>query len=360
MGGPPPPPSTACNTHVPSSYNPTTPPNVVGFDDLSCNGLSWQFPPNGQMRHLWLEGHNNADNRLTSLVVPPGTAVTAFHNGPDNNDGQTEFGPGVYPDLRNKLDITNRWWAHDSLSRFQVRRTGDYAEFLRDCCLGTIPASDCANFAGPTQQACQSIMQHHCGLDLGWHQRPICKQWGASFPAEYDAIARRLCTQEGNKKDPYCACFNPENPDMVRPSCFDIKCTAGGYHTTEHKNAANACGTYCNLEINASADKSVLINNNSFVQNCGNEAATIRKEIADSKAPPQPPTPADPLAGNAGSGDGVGEPAKRKEEVKTTSKNPFGGDKKKTYLMLGWGGVVTSVISCCCLIILMIIMYMIM
>lgn len=336
--------SVSCYTHIPTSYDPSTPPNVVAFDDLNCTGLSWQFPPTGSWRELWKEGNNNADNRITSIVVPPGTRVTSYHHGPGNDEGLTKLEPGVYKDLRNKLDVTNTWGSDNTMSRFLVERTSDYQGFLRDCCQGILPASECANYAGPAQQACQPSMRYHCSLSLDWHKKPICKQWGASFQAEYDSIAQTLCKQEGNKADPYCACFNPKNPDMARPSCFDAQCSGGhgAYQTKDMKDAgssAGGCGVMCSVEIAAAADKSVLITNNEFVLNCGNDADAIRKEIAGNSG--------DPMSGNAGSGN--------------AGSGKLGGDNKtKTYLALGGGGIGLSVILCCCMLILFIIIYMMM
>jgi hypothetical protein len=340
--------NSACPpNNIPASYN-NSPPAVTIYEHDNCHGQSRSLPAGW---HDIGSSPWNFNDAVSSISVPPNTIVKiGRHNLPFNHPHQITrtFTPDLYRsfDQLNLKDDTNVHGLNDTTSVIEVISNAykSHPEFLRDCCFNVEPEGSCANYAGPNQSACQPTMQYHCGLNLDWFQKPICKRWGESHQPEYDAIAQKLCT--GNQ-DPYCACYNVAD-NIVRPTCFDAKCTAATAYKPYDSRKGEPCGVFCNMQVSAVADKSVLIDNNQFVQNCGNEAATIRKEISENKKGEE----------DNGDEENIEEPPTPPGEKKIEGSTKGSSSSRTKYLILGGGGVGICVMFCVCLMLLALMYFM--
>lgn len=278
-------------THVPSSYDPNTAPSVRIFEHGDCTGQSRVIAADPQGRQVGYNLHNAPlyfGDAISSMVVPPNTKVVLYHHTLFSNDNpRRTFGPGVYRnfDREGIRDDSGRFGMNDQATFMEVtpHASKSHAEFLRDCCQGIEPAEICANYAGPMQPACQPSMQYHCGLSLDWFRKPICKQWCNGNKEACDEIAKRLCTGNG---DSFCACFNAD-PNIIRPSCFDPKCSSGtAYQTIDQKNSATNCGVYCNQQFNIDkVTRDALVNDNTFNQQCSSTVQAYKNELAAAPTP---------------------------------------------------------------------------
>jgi hypothetical protein len=369
-------------------------PGVTTWVNAGCDKHQYTFPPkNLNIYDLNTYHHANGrhpvphSNFIASMDVPPHMSVTGFSapgynsDGWKNHTGKATWGPGTHSNLSdpkrqdpgyNTIGRRNTSLGNRDIDSMKITKRKSWPEFLRDCCQRKgETAANCKNYYGPNQGACQSNMNFHCGINIGWHKSAICKEWGAAHKNQYDALAAKVCR---GSKDLYCACFNPADPGDIQPACFDVKCSSGGgpYQTAIMKNQAGKCPTYCMQKIIATADKNVIIEGNEFNQQCGPQVKAHNdkikeKEDADAKDKEEAEANADPISGNAGSGGGLGAPGSgRSGSLFGSSTDGDDGDdatsskKKKTALAVGGGGLGLSISCICCVIILAIIMYMMM
>lgn len=254
-----------CIRRIPSNWTDTE-PRVRFFRNGGCSGSEKNYGP-GNYAKL----HDNPfkmGDWAASILVPPNMSVTGYEHH-DYKGKSATWGPGIHADLNNP----NKGVGSRKMSSMTISRRKSWPEFLRDCCQGIEPESLCRNYAGPLKQACQSNMNHHCGLSLNWFKKPICRQWCENNQSRCDEIANQLCK---DSEDPYCACFNaPSN--IIRPSCFYAPCSAAtAYQTLSDMNAARNCGEACIMQFNIDkVGRDALLENNTFKQECGTEAEKI-------------------------------------------------------------------------------------
>lgn len=288
----------SCPSNVPAAYDNSS-PNVVVYSGDNCQGQYRSLPPGSHTRPF----------AISSIVVPPNTVVQGSYVIPaivctgrtpqsqwsQCGKGKTvvkTFTPGVYNlGSQGIKDDTGAYAMNGAIINLNITKPKSHADFLRDCCLGIEPELGCANYAGYTANACKSTMSSYCGASLARFREPTCKQWCASNSGECDSIAGRLCAP--SPTDSFCACFHTD-PTIIRPSCFDPKCSSGiAYQTEEQKNSATNCGVYCNQQFNIDkVTRDALINDNTFNQQCSSTVQAYKNELAAAKAPP-------PVAANA-------------------------------------------------------------
>lgn len=337
-------------THVPSSYDANTPPSVRIYEHGDCTGQSRVVAGDAQGRQVGYNLHNAPlyfGDAISSMVVPPNTKVVLYHHTLFSNDNpRRTFSPGVYRnfDREGIRDDSGRFGMNDQATIMEVTSgaSKSHAEFLRDCCQGVEPAEICANYAGPMQPACQPSMQYHCGLNLDWFRRPICKQWCSGNREACDEIAKRLCTGNG---DPYCACFNSD-PTIIRPSCYDPKCSSGLAYQTQVQENAKCDGVYCNMQFSVEGvNRDALVKDNVFRNNCSSTVDAYESELAAANAPP--PSHASSPVGNTSS-------------LFSAQNNTGVGGNGATLIAGGVGVTASGGLLVCCgiLIVLAIVMYL--
>ena len=254
---------------------PSSQPAVSFFRHHDCDGTRWDLPPTSGHRGNWSTYRPNgyfSNDSISSIYVPPNKRVTVYKHYDrkgGNNDRKT-FGPGYYPRM-------SQYHFNDNISGIGIGETESWATFLLECCLGRRDPSMCKQYAGVDKSACRTKLTNYCKGSLGKFKSPACQRFGQNNKTIMDAIIPDLCKNATD--DPYCACFHaPAN--IIRPSCFDEKCSSGkAYQTADMQNAATKCGIYCNMQFNTGGAKNVMLENNTFMQQCGDKIDTSEPTI---------------------------------------------------------------------------------